>query len=138
MVVRLFTSNYQQFRPEMGVPVQASNGYPRWGLKYPLTQKARETYPPRPIMNLPDLQFEQKYAEHLDSIGVDRLRKVFEGIARSEGEDRLVLLCFERFDDPKKPHNPCHRTSFAAWWEAQTGEKVREIGPPPTGQGTLL
>ena len=45
--------------------------------------------------------------------------------AKAQEEDKkLVLLCFE---DIRKPENWCHRTLFAEWWLAHTGEVIEEM-----------
>lgn len=61
-------------------------------------------------------------------MGVDRLRRAFERLAREHGGQRLVLLCFEA------DVSECHRGQFARWWQERTGQEVPELGGWPTGQ----
>ena len=42
-------------------------------------------------------------------------------ISDEEGGKALALLCYE--DDPAR----CHRSVFAEWWEARSGEAVPEL-----------
>jgi hypothetical protein len=146
MPFELATVNYQRFRPEMGVPVQSSNGHPRWPLPYKIEEKAPLTYPPRNIMALSREEFRVHYRAHLERAGVEGHSRVFQAIADRHGGQRLVLLCFEDLTkvDPKTNLAKwCHRTLFAEWWHDQTGIKPREMGPtgPPVDpyhQATLL
>lgn len=135
----LFTLNYPKFQPTMGVPVQASNGKPRYALKYQLTHAAPEIYPPRRLVfgaNLSHADFEAAYRLHLDTMGVEKLASTFRAISVAAMDHRLVLLCYE--DIAKSPDNWCHRTMFARWWRDETGAAVRELGPGPAGTEPTL
>lgn len=135
----LFTTSYSRFRPGMGEPVQASNGKPRWKLAYDLTYAIREAYPKWSLVksNLSEEEFTRRYHADLDKVGVDAISSRLRAIAVATGNERLVLLCFEELS---KPNNWCHRRMFASWWEAQTGDAVRELGPtgPDDDQAGLL
>lgn len=125
----LFTANYPKFQPAMGTPVQASNGKPRYKVKYDLNYAVREVYPAWALVrgNKPHAEFKAAYQAGLDQIGVDAIASRFRAIATAEDEPRLVLLCFE--DLSKGADNWCHRSMFAEWWTRQTGDVVRELGP---------
>lgn len=122
----LFTTRYQRFRPEMGAPIQSSNGRPRWKLPYDLEFAAVETFPPRKTIRWSQRPFEEAYREHLDSVGVEKLASRFRALVTATGQERLVLMCFEELS---KPGEHCHRRCFAQWWEEHTGDPVIELGP---------
>lgn len=118
----LFTTSYPKFSPAMGVPVQASNGRPRYTLSYPLQYIARPLYPNMSWMKLPVDEFRRRYWEYLDGVGVENIRDLFAAIADHSGEKKIVLMCFE------KSVGDCHRGDFAMWWTEKTGEAVTEVG----------
>lgn len=136
----LFTARFQSFLPAMGTPVQAANGKPRWPLKYDLTLAAPEVYPAWVLvrtLNDDEPQFRVRYRAGLDEVGVDKLASRFRALATAGGDERLVLLCYE---DLSKEGWWCHRRMFAQWWQDQTGDEVRELGPiaPPASEPTLF
>lgn len=120
---QLFVAHYRAFNPIYGVPVQISNGKPKYGLDYPLRYKAQLLYPEWSMVksNVSMGEFNRRYHEVLDSRGVDNIRGLLEDIAEHAGDNRLVLMCFEK--DPAD----CHRAGFADWWEKNTGETVPEV-----------
>lgn len=132
--MQLFTYRYQEFQPSMGVPVRITVGYPRFPLWYDLRFSVMMLAPDSAFLRASRTVFEQRYEAQLIDIGVDRIRREFETIARVAEDDRLVLLCYE---DLSKPGLWCHRTLFAEWWTGQTGEPITETAPPYE-QGTLL
>ncbi len=75
-----------------------------------------------------DAAFETAYEQHLNAVGVDRLRRVFERLAREHRGQRLVLLCFEA------DVSDCHRGQFARWWRERAGQRVEELDSWPKGQ----
>ena len=121
----LATCSYSQFTPDMGVPVQISNGRPKWALKYTLTEKDTQLYPAWSLVKNKSLSvadFRTAYWAGLDTIGLEVIANGLQTIAdRYEGH-QLVLMCFEkRVED-------CHRGDFAIWWLHNTGEAVPELG----------
>jgi hypothetical protein len=138
MIIELFTTRYQQFRPGMGVPIRTSNGAPRWKLKYPIDHVMKELAPDWATMRYAKPEFTEAYFGKLDKVGPTTIAMRFRAIAETENEHRLVLLCFE---DLAKPGQWCHRTIFADWWLHRVGDEVREIGPiadPVPTQGGLF
>ena len=133
----LFTHRYQGFEPSMGVPVRITLGAPRWTLPYTLEHQVREAAPSREYFGTARPVYEKAYLAQLDWRGVNFFASRFQEIAVAAQDLRLVLLCFE---DLAQPGQWCHRRMFAAWWQAETGAKVRELGPlgPGYEQGTLL
>lgn len=143
----LFTCSFTEMRPEMGVPVRFTVGAPRFRLKYELRHTFPEGTPTRAMLSMPKPEYRRVYRERLETAGIGPITDRLLGIAREAGDDRLVLLCFEKL---VKPGEWCHRTMFAEWWEETIGDRVREIGPgapdvgpspasPDVGeQGTLL
>lgn len=77
--------------------------------------------------------YEAAYRDHLNRIGVERLREEFAALRAAHGGQPLVLLCYESL---RRPDEWCHRRMFAAWWEEQTGERVPEFRAP--GQAEQL
>lgn len=128
MSFQLFTASYARFAPSSGVPIQASNGAPKFPIRYELRHKAKPVYPRWKLIadGLNQEQFREAYWRDLDRVGVQKFAELFESIAKAEGDYRLVLLCFE---DVSKPGQWCHRRMFANWWEQKTGDTVRELGP---------
>jgi len=126
----LFTLCYKKYQPDMGVAVRSSNGYPRF-VKFPLKHAVPETYPTWPMVkgDLSQGEFREQYRDLMDSRGMDVIASRFRAIATAEGDERLVLLCYEDLEKGLW----CHRTAFAEWWQDMTGETVVELGPtgPP-------
>lgn len=123
---RIYTSSYKLFLPEMGVPVQISNGRPKWRIPYRLVESIPEMYPRWDTMKLPVGRFREIYWAGLDRLGVDWFRRRFKGISDAHDGRPVVLLCFE------KDTEDCHRGDFAIWWRRETGEVVEEatLEPP--------
>jgi hypothetical protein len=122
--VRLFTSSYRAFDPSFGVPVQTSNGRPKWPVPYDLRHSAPILYPAWSLVADKSLSadaFRAAYWAGLDRRGIERIADALVDIALTAGDDRLVLMCFEA--DPAD----CHRADFAQWWTRQTGEDVPEL-----------
>jgi hypothetical protein len=129
----LATCSYSEFQPAMGVPVRFTVGYPfRLRLAYKPAGHAKLITPTRDMLSLPEDAYTFRYLQILNSAGVNAIRGELAAIAGPGG--RVVLLCFERLNEPaKKPggHNWCHRSLFAQWWTQQTGEDVPELGKLP-------
>ena len=103
--------------------MRISLGAPRWKIGYTIAGAIKELMPSglRHIENLGE--FCQLYYERLDSVGVNKIR---EQIQQYELFGKpVVLLCFE--DIRKGGENWCHRTMFAKWWQARTGESITEL-----------
>jgi hypothetical protein len=113
----------------VGVPVQGSNGRPRFKLPYPLVHRLPLVYPARSLMTEPDQQaFAAAYRASLDRCGVTAIRSAAHAIRHLVGAELgvpVVVLCFENLT---KPGKWCHRTMFGLWWAAATGEEVPELG----------
>jgi hypothetical protein len=131
---RLFTPDFNA-----GVPVQTSNGFPRFTMPYKAlllgnpALKLPQVYPARPTLNWSPDRFVPAYRDKLNEVGVDAIRAAAAKIRAAVGvsdEVPLVLLCFEQL--AKKPGTWCHRTLFGAWWHANTGEEVAELGARPS------
>jgi len=138
----LATCSYTEYRTEMGIPVRFTVGAPRWRLPYTLAGVARLCTPTRAMLSLPKDAYALAYRRHLaaaegsgrglDAIAAELVRLAVDAHLedRPEGEQRLVLLCFERLNETAKGggENWCHRSMFAAWWTEQTGQEVPELG----------
>lgn len=121
---QLFTTCYKRMRQTDGVPLQISNGRPKFSLPYDLVYKAPPLYPAWELVknrNLPVAQFREAYWAGLDKLGVEFLHEMFQMIAADANDNRLVLLCFE------KDKKDCHRGDFAIWWTRRTGELIKEL-----------
>jgi hypothetical protein len=120
----LATSSYRSFDAEMGIPVAASLGRPKWPLRYTLEHEARRLAP-WGLFDVKDpAEFTRRYRERLDRLDLDALVAKFEAISAQHGGRRVVLLCFE---DLTKPGEFCHRRVFADFWQERTGQPVPEL-----------
>lgn len=111
VLFELFTHRYHGFEPAMGVPVRITLAPPRWTLPYPLEYRVPELAPARTYFGAERATFEAAYRAQLDGLGVEGLANLFQRIAVTARDLRLVLLCFE---DLAKPGEWCHRRMFAA------------------------
>lgn len=124
LVTSIATCSFFEFEPSMGQPVRISLGRPRFRISWQLPSDRLEELTPRGwYFNAPPEEFGRRYLEQLDQVGPARLWEIFQGL--STGNDRLVMLCFER---NVQSAADCHRRRFAAWWFEQTGEFVPELG----------
>ncbi|MET7809783.1 hypothetical protein ABZT26_02850 [Streptomyces sp. NPDC005395] len=134
----LATCTYQEFQPSMGAPIRTTAGHPRFPLGYELGGHARLITPTRDLLvqNLPEDAYEFSYRRLLNGQGINRISTELAGLAARNSGARLVLLCFDRYDQLRPGDAWCHRGMFAKWWFEQTGEEVPELGaqkptPPP-------
>lgn len=129
--MELFTSRYQAGNLIMsngGIPVQTSNGHPKFPMKYTIKAMAPLLVPSRFTLGQPDGVFKAKYEEQLERHGVDAIRRQLQEIVDRTGNEKLILLCFENvWNDGEKA---CHRRQFAEWWNIKTGETVLELPDP--------
>lgn len=121
--MELFSTYYRKFVPDMGEPVQISNGRPRFRTGYLLKYKIDLLCPRWSLVsgNVPVDEFRRVYWSDLDKLGVEKIRAAFDTVADLSGQDKLVLMCFE------KEVSDCHRGDFAMWWKQATGEKITEL-----------
>lgn len=126
--MHLFTSRYQRFRPDQGVPVRTTVGAPRFVLDYQLAVEAALIKPTYPMLRLDERPYRAAYEARLNATGVDAIRAELAAIAAEAGQDRLVLLCF---CDLSRPDAWCHRRMFADWWRRHTAEEVPELAETP-------
>lgn len=125
---QIATCSYSAYKPEMGLPIRASLGGPRWwkgGIEHVMLEIA----PGRAYFREPSWSiFEAKFREQLDRFGIEHLIQRFNGIGESAGLKPgavLVPMCFEKlasWDDKK-----CHRAMFRHWWLEQTGDMLPEL-----------
>lgn len=64
-------------------------------------------------------EFERKYIERLERIGLDRILRAISSLAEEDKD--IVFLCFE-----KNPQD-CHRSILARWISERTGEVIDEL-----------
>ncbi|MFD6941067.1 hypothetical protein ACFWAP_33575 [Streptomyces goshikiensis] len=140
--LRIATCTYQEFQPEMGTPIRTTAGHPRFALSYQIAGHAKLVTPAWALVkaNLPEDAYEFQYRRQLSAAGLDAIRAELYAIAGAYDLDSpAVLLCFDRLN---KPGYFCHRTHFARWYAAETGELVPELGavcaPKPWDQGGLF
>ena len=102
---------------------------PKYDLPYEL--KNASTIKPYGIFNkYSGEQYVEKYFERLEKIGVDR---ILEDLRKAQGDKKnLVLMCYE-----KNPEE-CHRSMFAKWWLAKTGEVIEEYEERKNEQLTIF
>ena len=120
----IYTSRFSNPTLKSGeyTAVRISVGTPRWQLAYTIAGEIKELMP-FGLHNVEDAdEFQRLYCARLERIGVDRIGRQltkFEALGKP-----VVLLCFE---DVRKPSDWCHRTMFADWWLAKTGEIITEL-----------
>jgi hypothetical protein len=131
--MQIFTCRYPRFEPHMGIPVRTTASAPRFKLHYELTRQATLITPTWPMLSLERDAYTREYRTRLELAGAEAIRAELATIAAQHGDQRLVLLCFENLADPG---TWCHRTLFAAWWQAKTGQEVPELAERP--QATLF
>lgn len=136
--MKLYTSRYQQFHPNQGVPIRSTVGRPRFRLPYQLAGHATLITPMRWMLDINDeAKYRTVYTDMLASKGLTAIQEELATLATGAGGDRLVLLCFCDLTVPA-PDNWCHRRVFADWWQAQTGFEIPELTDPKTAEPTLF
>lgn len=121
---KLVTARYQDFKPDLGIPVRSSVGAPRFWRFGPLAHSRATT--PYGVFRNDDLRTLQAqhiaYHARLDELG-DEVVTELADIARDHpGEGPLVLLCYENVH----AGGDCHRRWFAEWFEDHYGIVVPE------------
>jgi hypothetical protein len=119
--VTLHTASYRAWRPGLGAPVVTSLQVPRWLPEAEDWPQLWAASPRWAYFSAPAVEFDKCYLAQLDRAGPKQIAGVLAEIANVSGAARLVLLCFEA--DPAA----CHRSLFAAWWLATTGERITEF-----------
>lgn len=132
--MKIYVSRYSNPELKKGIytAVRISIGTPRWQLGYKLAGAIKDLMPfglfKDPRYN--DYEtFKPAYFARLDKVGLQNIAKQIKDLSE-DGKD-VVLLCYE--DIRKGPDNWCHRTVFAEWWKARTGEEIEELYDP-TGE----
>lgn len=140
--VRLFTCSFTEYRPDMGVGVRISLSAPRWIKRDKPWPTVAAMTPQGWYLREPDDEvFYAHLRRQLEKAGPRAIYDELHTIADAEGDDRLVLLCFEKLS---KPGADCHRSFVARWWLETTGEEVPELGalprclPEPMPEPTLF
>lgn len=137
-MIEIATCSFGEFRPEMGMPVRASVGAPRW-FSHPHACW-ENVYPERHWLHLPYAQYLPRYLDKLDSHGPAKLRadltEMASTFARRNGGEvptTAVLLCYEKLSKvlPGNEPNWCHRTMLAEWIKFHLEVDVVELGALP-------
>jgi hypothetical protein len=129
--MQLATSRYHaaDLIAESGlVPLGITVGAARW-VTYELAGTVG-MLAPFGIRDLEGSEFDRAYLERLERFGAAAIECVLRSFADAYGASGCVLLCFEKVLEGE----PCHRSTFAAWWEQKTGQAVPELAP---GQARL-
>ena len=107
-------------------PVGISIGNPRFPTGYDIREQCYALAPKGFMLKMEYEPYREAYFQKLEDIGVDKIIGIVQRLeARASDEDKdLVLRCFE---DIRKPDQWCHRTLFAEWWLAHTGEVIEEL-----------
>jgi hypothetical protein len=123
--MQLATSRYHaaDLIAESGlVPLGITVGAARW-LAYELAGNVG-MLAPFGIRDLEGDEFDRAYVERLERFGAEAIELVLRSFVNAYGARGCVLLCFEKVLEGEA----CHRRTFAAWWEAATGQAVPELG----------
>ena len=108
------------------VPGRISVGAPRFWPGSGKLPGIQELKPLDGLMRIEDLaEFERRYLERLDRIGLDQIQARLQAIYVEHGGP-LALCCFE------PPGVFCHRRLAAMWIEEKTGQEIPEIANLPT------
>jgi hypothetical protein len=121
----LRTARYATFKPEMGVPVRTSVGYPKFW-RHGVLPHSRVASPTGVFRNPTLVSLTEQrvaYFQRLGDLRADLLAELAD-IARANPGQPLVLLCFE---DVTK--DECHRTWFAEWFQGTFDVPVTEVQP---------
>ncbi len=138
-MIEIATCSYGEFKQELGVPVRASVGFPKWFPDQVGMFAWENVFPKFYWKQLPFDEFRRRYLAMLDGHGAEKLQGditwMAEQYAKTHDGDlpeRLVLLCFEKLS--KGPDNWCHRTMLADYLERNLSLNVVELGslPGPT------
>lgn len=121
----MYTSRYSYNPKKLDtrkmVGVMISIGKPKWRLGYKTVEMG--LLAPWGVFKVYEgAEFNQKYLERLDKIGIDKIRAEIDKIKFMNKNKELVFLCWE---DITKAN--CHRRLFAEWYEKKTGEKIPEL-----------
>ena len=124
----ILTSRYgnKELRNDGYYPVGISIGKPRFKTGYEIREQCYALAPKGYKLKMEYEPYREAYYKKLEEIGADKIIGIVQRLdAKAQEEDKkLVLLCFE---DIRKPENWCHRTLFAEWWLAHTGEGIEEM-----------
>lgn len=123
--MRLFTSSYRTWRPELGSPVVISLLTPKWLPESAGWPRCVELTPRWKYFKSGREQFDAEFTAQLDRYGPQHISRRLTEIARQQEADRLVLLCWET--TTKALAGECHRRLFADWMLATTGEDPAEV-----------
>lgn len=123
-MTELYTSRYQAFRTDQGVPVRTTAGNVRFTLGYELAATWKNLAPEGAWLRLPKGQFRANYREKLEGQGPEKIWADVQRLSDSHGGKPVVLLCF---CDLAKAGTWCHRQLFAEWWEECTQYPVRDL-----------
>lgn len=107
------------------VPVQTSQGFPKFPLKYRIEERVPEIMPERWMLSLDLDRYTDAYTKKLESIGAGAILGILAGISQKHAGAGLILLCFE--DLQHRPDLWCHRSIFSRWFERETGVVVHEL-----------
>lgn len=125
--LRIATSRYQapDLVLESGLlPIGITVGVAR-GLRYELAGNVG-MLAPHGLRELDDEALAVTYRERLDHFGASAIGNVLGAFVAAHDAPGVVLLCFEDV----LAGEPCHRRTFAEWWQEQTGVAVPELEPP--------
>lgn len=125
----LYTSRFSNPELKSGeyTAVRISLGTPKWPLGYEVCGAINDLMPYGLFGKYSHEEFVVLYRQRLDKIGASRIQDQlmrFEKLGKP-----VVLLCYE---DVRDPSQTCHRTTFAQWYEEQTGEIIHELPDPST------
>lgn len=124
----IYTARYgnKRLREDGYFPVGISLGTPKFKLGYDLRDQCYALAPKGFMLKMEYGPYREAYFGKLEAIGTNKIIGIVQRLdARAQEEGKsLVLLCYE---DLRKPENWCHRTLFAEWWQAKTGEVIEEL-----------
>lgn len=121
------SKQFDELRGMAFLPVRISVGLPRFWRTASSFPYLKELAPVG-IRGVKDpVEFDKRYVEGLERVGVDEIQALFDELHDSYLKP-LMLLCYEKLDtsDPAAFDRSCHRRTFAKWWHEKTGRLILE------------
>jgi hypothetical protein len=123
----IYTSRFsnKELRSGNYIPLSITVGQPRFPLGYTVAGQIRELAPYELFKRgYGKEEYTERYFAKMDKVGVAALRRIFAKYEALYPGKPIVLLCYE---DVRDETQFCHRSVFADWWKARTGEEVKEL-----------
>ncbi len=105
-------------------PICISRGYPKW-IPVNSVPRVLELAPEWSWLKLDRVAYEKLFMERLSRLNAENLWDRLDWIARSNGSETPVLLCWEK--PPFTVDHWCHRRLVSQWFEMELNVHVPEL-----------